>query len=112
MKNNIIKKFLKIGRLLLLLQCLSCKLMVNATSLESTKLVQGTLKLIDDATTVAMLFIGGVTVVCELVIGFKYMVGEEDEKPKFKKTAKITLAVGILIICVAGLVNVVFGYFR
>ena len=111
MKNSITKKLLGLGRLLLLLQCLSCKLMVNATSLADTKLVQGSLKLIDDATKIAMLFVAGITVICELVIGFKYMVGEEDEKPKLKKNAKLTLVVGVLIICIAGLVNVVFGYF-
>lgn len=84
---------------------------VSAGELEQSTLVQGAIKLIGDAISVATIMTAGVVVFFLIKHMYKYICGEDDEKPVASKNAKRTLVVGVLIIAAEVIVNVLFGYF-
>lgn len=103
---------IKVWKGLMFVQCMSFGMIAHATSLEGTKIVQGTLNLATDAGKVALVIEAVVLGVLEVIEGLKYQFGEEDEKPKHVKSAKRNLAVGALIMAGSGLVTVILNYYQ
>lgn len=82
------------------------------TGFKDTKLYTGTTKLINDASTAALGIEAAVVALLEIIEGIKYQMADDQEKPRHVKSMKSTLFIGILIMCVTGLVKVVFGYYN
>lgn len=85
---------------------------VSATNkLENTIIYKGLKALIQDAINVLTLMTAGVVAFFFIKNLYKYITGEDDEKPAAKKSAKNTIVIGLLIIMAEVIVNVVFSYF-
>lgn len=83
----------------------------SAGELGKTKLVTGTVELLDDATNV-ILIIEAVAVVVLCAIKFVGLQqADEQEKPKYKKEIKSIIITGIIAMCISGVLKAVFKYY-
>lgn len=85
---------------------------VNAGGLESTQLVQGAKKLLEDAAKVGVFLEAALLIALEIKEGLAMQAAAVEEKPKHKKNMISMAGVGVLIICITALVPVLFGYFQ
>lgn len=84
----------------------------SAGELGKTKLVKGTVALLDDATNV-ILIIEAVAVVVLCAIKFVGLQqADEQEKPKYKKEIKSIIITGIIAMCISGVLKAVFTYYK
>lgn len=84
----------------------------SAGELGKTKLVTGTVELLDDATNV-ILIIEAVAVVVLCAIKFVGLQqADEQEKPKYKKEIKAVIITGIIAMCISGVLKAVFKYYQ
>lgn len=81
-------------------------------SLGETKLVKGTIALLNDATSVALLIEAGAIVVLVIMKFIAMQQADEQEKPKFKKEIKTIIITGIIIMCISGILKAVFSYYK
>lgn len=79
--------------------------------LENTIIYKGLKNLIQDAINALTLMTAGVVAFFFIKNMYKYVMGEDDEKPAAKKSAQKTIVIGVLIILTETIVNVVFSYF-
>ncbi len=83
----------------------------KAGELGKTKLVKGTVELLDDATNV-ILIVEAVAVVVLCAIKFVGLQqADEQEKPKYKKEIKSIIITGIIAMCISGVLKAVFTYY-
>lgn len=83
----------------------------KAGNLGRTKLVTGTVELLNDATNV-VLIIEAVAVVVLCAIKFVGLQqADEQEKPKYKKEIKSIIITGIIAMCISGVLKAVFTYY-
>ena len=80
--------------------------------LAETKLVKGTIELLNDATTVALLIEAAAVVVLVIMKFIGMQQADDQEKPKFKKEIKSIIITGIIVMCISGILKAVFSYYQ
>lgn len=80
--------------------------------LGQTKLVTGTVKLLNDATTVALILEAAIVVILCIVKFIGMQQADDNEKPKYKKEIKTTIITGIIVMCISGILKAVFSYYQ
>lgn len=80
--------------------------------LAQTKLVKGTINLLNDATTVALLIEAAAVVVLVVMKFIGMQQADDQEKPKFKKEIKSIIITGIIVMCISGILKAVFSYYQ
>lgn len=83
----------------------------HATELKDTKLVTGTQTLMTAIIVVIEVIEGGVTVVLAGKEGVKWQAASPEEKPKHVKSMLTIIGGGIVVMCLSGLVPVIFSYY-
>lgn len=81
-------------------------------NVEEEKIFTGTKKLLTDLTGA---LVGLETVICGGLIVKEFIVmqqADEQEKPRHKKSIKSILISGVIVMCVTGLIDVIFAYYK
>lgn len=74
-------------------------------------IVSGTLELLNDAKGWIMLLTLAITVVLALIKGIMWQKADEQEKPAAKKSFTHVIILGVVILCVEGIITLVFSYY-
>lgn len=84
-----------------------------AGSLQDSKIVKGTEKLISDLTTVFMILSAGLTIVLLIAQFMKLKLAEDDGDAKaIKKRMKIITISGVAVFLVSSTFNIILSYYR
>jgi len=86
-------------------------MVVHANALEETKLVQGTKNLLSAATAVMVGIEAAVVIFLEIKTGIQWQLAETEEKPKHIKNMKTIGIGGVIVMCISGIVPVIFSYY-
>ncbi|MBS6953495.1 MAG: hypothetical protein KH230_09700 [Enterocloster asparagiformis] len=86
-------------------------MLAYASGLESTTLFTGTKSLLQDASKAITGISAAITVLFTLMRCVQWQMADEHEKPQKKKAVLNTLAIGVLVVCLSGLITVVLGYY-
>lgn len=81
-------------------------------SITNSKLVTGTVDLLNDVTRVIQILSAAATIVLEGIQFFKLQNATEHEEPAIKKRMITILVGGVGILLVSTLVNVIMGYYK
>ena len=81
------------------------------TELKDTKLVTGTQALFAAGIVVLEIIEGGFTVFFAGKEGVKWQAASPEEKPKYVKSMVSIIAGGIVVMCLSGLIPVIFAYY-
>lgn len=79
--------------------------------LGNTKLVKGTVALLNDAATVALILEAAIVVVLCIIKFIGMQQADDQEKPKYKKEIKTTIITGIIVFTISGILKAVFSYY-
>lgn len=79
--------------------------------LGQTKLVKGTVDLLNDAATVALILEAAIVVVLCIIKFIGMQQADDQEKPKYKKEIKTTIITGIIVFTISGILKAVFSYY-
>lgn len=80
-------------------------------SLNSSPLVTGTTRLLEDGTTILTGLVLAITVFFAIKNGIAWQTSDEQEKPIKKKAFINGIVIGIIVTTAAGLVRVILGYY-
>lgn len=85
--------------------------LISANKLMESTLVQGILNLLADIKVVFMVVAGLLTAVLFIWRLILHQKADDEEKPKYKKMAIGTLAVGVIITVAPQIVEIILSYF-
>lgn len=91
------------------IQCLTSS--IKSYAISNTTLVTGTVKLINDGTTVLLLIEAALVIGLEIWTGIKYQQAMPEEKGKHIKEAKGIMIVGIIIVSASAVIKAIFSYY-
>lgn len=80
-------------------------------SLNSSPLVTGTTRLVEDATTILTGLVVAITVFFAIKNGIAWQTSDEQEKPIKKKAFINGIIIGIILTTTSGLIKVILGYY-
>jgi len=79
--------------------------------LGKTKIVTGTVNLLNDASTVALIIEAALVVILCIVQFIGMQQADDQEKPKYKKNIKSIIITGIIVMTISGILKAVFSYY-